>query len=82
MRHKKVYRQISVSINDTRALQTDMDYLANLATLWQLTFNPEKCEAMRITHNRDKSSPSDTMEVVIKPVKCVTCRGELKLKPL
>ena len=56
-----------------------MDYLA---TLWQLTFNPEKCEAMRITHNRDKSSPSDTMEVVIKPVKCVTCRGELKLKPL
>ena len=44
--------------------------------------NPEKCEAMRITHNRDKSSPSDTMEVVIKPVKCVTCRRELKLKPL
>ena len=59
-----------------------MDYLANLATLWQLTFNLEKCEAVRITHNRDKSSPSDTMEVVIKPVKCVTCRGELKLKPL
>ena len=77
-----MYRQISVGINDTRALQTDMDHLANLATLWQLTFNPEKCEAMCITHNRDKSSPSDTMEVVIKPVKCVTCRGELELKLL
>ena len=59
-----------------------MDHLANLATVWQLTFKPEKCEAMRIAHNRDKSSPSDTMEVVIKPVKCVTCRGELKLKLL
>ena len=26
---------------------------------------------MRITHNRDKSSPSYTMGVAIKPVKCV-----------
>ena len=77
-----MYRQISDNINDTRALQTDVDHLANLATLGQLTFNPEKCEAMCITHNRDKSSPSDTMELVIKPVKCVTCRGELKLKLL
>ena len=67
---KKVYREIADSINDTRALQTDIDHLANWATLWQLR-NPEKSETMRITHNRDKSSPSYTMGVAIKPVKCV-----------
>ena len=49
----KVYREISNSINDTRVLQTDIDHLANWATLWQLRFNPEKCETMRITYNRD-----------------------------
>ena len=49
----KVYREVSNSINDTRVLQTDIDHLANWATLWQLRFNPEKCETMRITFNRD-----------------------------
>ena len=70
----KVYREIADSINDTRALQTDIDRLATWATLWQLR-NPEKSETMRITHNRDKSSPSYTMRVAIKPVKCVKDLG-------
>ena len=67
----KVYREIANSINDTRALQNDLDHLANWATLWHLRFNPEKCETMRITHNRDKSSPSYSTGVAIKPVKSV-----------
>ena len=67
----KVYREIANSINDTRALQNDLDHLANWATLWHLRFNPEKCETMRITHSRDKSSPSYSMGVAIKQVKCV-----------
>ena len=54
----KVYREIANGINVTRAIQTDIDHLANWATVWQLIFNPEKCETMRITHNRDKSTPS------------------------
>ena len=67
----KVYREIANGINGIRALQTDIDHLANWATLWQLRFNLQKCETMRITHNRDKSSPLYTMGIAIKPVKCV-----------
>ena len=74
----KVYREIIAnSTNDTRALQNDLDHLANWATLWHLRFNPEKCETMRITHNRDKSSSSCTMGVAIKPIKCVKDLGVL-----
>jgi len=54
----KVYREITDFENDTQALQTDIDRLANWATLWQPRFNPEKCESMCITHNRDRSVPS------------------------
>ena len=72
-----MYREIANSINDTRALQTDIDHLANWATLWQLRFSPEKCETMRITNNLDKSSPSYTMGIEIKPVKCMKDLGGL-----
>ena len=54
----KVYREIADSINDTRSLQTDID---RLATLWQLKFNLENCETMRITRNKDEITPSYTM---------------------
>ena len=53
-----MYREIADSINDTRSLQTDID---RLATLWQLKFNLENCETMRITRNKDKITPSYTM---------------------
>ena len=62
-RNQRLYREIANSPNYTRALQTDIDHLKNWATLWQLRFNPEKCETMRIIHNLDKSSPSYTMGV-------------------
>ena len=72
-----MYREIANSSNYTRALQTDIDHLKNWATLWQLRFNPEKCETMRIIHSLDKSSPSYTMGVAIKPVRCVKDLGLL-----
>ena len=53
-----MYREIADSINGTRAIQTEIDPLANWPTVWQMIFNPEKCETMRITLNRDKLSPS------------------------
>ena len=73
----KVYREISDFVNDTPAPQTDVDHLANWATLWQLRFNPEKCETMRITHNRDRSVPSYTMGSRIMRVKCTKDLGVL-----
>ena len=56
----KVYREITDFENDTRALQTYIVRLANWATLWQLRFNPEKCETTRITHSCGRSVPSYT----------------------
>ena len=65
----KVYREITDLENDTRALQTDIVRLVDWAALWQLRFNPEKCETMRITHSRDRSVPSYIMGSRITPVK-------------
>ena len=65
----KVYREITDLENDTRALQTDIVRLVDWATLWQLRFNPEKCETMRITYSRDRSVPSYIMGSRITPVK-------------
>ena len=65
----KVYREITDLENDTSALQTDIVRLGDWATLWQLRFNPEKCETMRITHSRDRSVPSYIMGSRIMPVK-------------
>ena len=65
----KVYREITDLENDTRALQTDIVRLVDWATLWQLRFNPEKCEMMRITHSRDRLVPSYIMGSRITPVK-------------
>ena len=73
----KVYREITDIENDTRALQTDIARLANWATLWQLRFNPEKCETMRITHSHHRSAPSYTMGSRITPVKCTKDLGVL-----
>ena len=64
-----VYREITDLENDTRALQTDIVRLGDWTTLWQLRFNPEKCETMRITHSRDRSVPSYIMGSRITPVK-------------
>ena len=51
----KIYRQIN-NVQDSIALQLDLTTLDLWADRWQVTFNPTKCEIMRISHNRDKSS--------------------------
>ena len=50
-----------LSYNDwTKAideLQLDLDRMSNWTNTWQLFFNPDKCEVMRITHRKDFSIP-------------------------
>ena len=50
----KIYREIN-NAEDTLALQSDLDFLENWTKSWQVKFNPQKCEVMRITHKQDKS---------------------------
>ena len=35
---------------------------------WQLRFNGEKCESMRITHSREKSTTDDSLGAALKDV--------------
>jgi len=53
----KVYRELSNIARDSEALQLDVDQPLSWASKWQLRFNPDKCEVLRITHNRDLSLP-------------------------
>ena len=50
----KIYRTITSPDVDIPALQCDLDGLGISANKWQMHFNPEKCEVMRITHTKDK----------------------------
>ena len=43
-------------MEDSIALQSDLTALDLWADRWQIKFNPGKCEVMRITHNKDKST--------------------------
>ena len=52
----KIYRELRNHSLDEQYLQTDLNNLGKWAKKWQLRFNEEKCEAMRITHSRDKST--------------------------
>ena len=53
--------------NDTTILQGNLSKIEYWSRTWQIKFNLEKCEAMRITHARDNSkpwkSPEDRREV-------------------
>ena len=51
----KIYRELN-NVDDTFALQSDLDSLENWTKSWQVKFNSEKCEVMRITHKQDKST--------------------------
>ena len=51
----KIYRQIN-KVVDSIALQSDLTALDLWADRWQVKFNPSKCEVMRITHNKNKST--------------------------
>ena len=44
-----IYRRIR-SLEDTRALQEDVDSLCHWEDKWQMGFNYSKCYAMRVTH--------------------------------
>ena len=46
----KIYRTIGSPDVDIPALQCDLDRLGVWANKWQMNFNPDKCEVMRITH--------------------------------
>ena len=46
-----LYRTIS-SAGDSRALQEDLDRLQEWERDWQMLFNPDKCEMIRITNKR------------------------------
>ena len=65
----KVYRKLSDVTVDSLMLQSDLDQMSNWARMWQVTFNPDKCEVMRITHHRDTSVP--TYNFFRKPLKVV-----------
>ena len=62
----KIYCQIVDSIKDRQLLQMDLSNLMEWARKWQLRFNADKCESMRITHTR-----SITQYMLDKPLKDV-----------
>ena len=51
----KIYRQIN-KVEDSIAFQSDLTTFDRWADRWQVKFNPSKCEVMRITHSKDKST--------------------------
>ena len=53
----KIYCELN-NVRDTFALQSDLDSLENWTKSWQVNFNSDKCEVMRITLKQDKSIPS------------------------
>ena len=64
----KIYRTINEPDKNIPAIQLDLNRLTDWATKWQLRFNPEKCEVMRVTHSRDRSKPSSSLAVRLKSV--------------
>ena len=55
----KVYREISDIGRDTVNLQSNLFHLKSWSKAWKLNFKyANKCEIMRVTHNRDKSVPN------------------------
>ena len=54
----KVCREISDIARDTVILQSELFHLKSWSEAWQLNFNANKCDIMRVTHNRDKSVPN------------------------
>ena len=51
-----IYREMN-NIEDTLALQSDLDLdcPGNWTRSWQVKFNPQKCDGMRITYKQDKN---------------------------
>ena len=43
--------------SDTSKIQADLNRMSEWTKIWQLSFNPEKCEVMRVTHLKDHTVP-------------------------
>ena len=59
-------------------LQSDLFRLTEWCKTWQLKFNPDKCETMRITHKQNTSKESYTLDPrgeVLKSVKSIKDLG-------
>ena len=59
-------------------LQSDLFRLSEWYKTWQLKFNPDKCETMRITHKQDESKESYTPDPngkILKSVKNIKDLG-------
>jgi len=65
----KIYRELRNTTSNIQMLQSDLDSIGHRANTWQLRFNEEKCEAMRITHSRDNLSTDYTLGTTLKDVK-------------
>ena len=62
----KIYREIMNPIRDPQLLQADLTSLTEWARKWQLRFNADKCESIRITHSRDNSATNYTLGKSLK----------------
>ena len=47
---------------DIHVLQSDLFWLTDWCKTWQLKFNPDKREIVRITHKQNKSKDSYTLD--------------------
>ena len=57
----KVYRVLNNVEEDHNILQHDLTKLESWSADWQLSFNTEKCEVMRITKKTDLTKPNYTL---------------------
>ena len=64
----KIYREINDPIIDCQLLQDDLNNLSDWARKWQLRFNADKCESMRIANSCDKSETNYFLEKPLKDV--------------
>ena len=74
----KLYREIENIPDDTHVLQSDLFRLTEWSKTWQLKFNPDKFETMRMTHKQDKSKESYTLDPngeILKSVKNIKDLG-------
>jgi len=70
----KINREL-IDDSDTSALQLDLDSLEEWARNWQVKFNLEKCEVMRISYKQDKSNHKYDLSNAI--LKCVNSYKDL-----
>ena len=65
----KTYRQMVDPIKDPQLLQMDLSNLMKWGREWQLPFNADKSESIRITHTRIKSVTPRMLDKPLKDVK-------------